>query len=313
MKISLIIPIKNEAESLENLCLSINRQTRQPDETILVDGGSTDQTVAIARKITARQAEFNLIETAHASPGRGRNIGAENARFEWLAFTDAGIKLEADWLEKLVEKAVADAKVDIVYGNYAPVVGNYFEKIATLCYVPPFRENSIRGKFIASSLLKKEVWKAVGGFPDLRAAEDLMFMEAAEKQHFKFAFAPDALVRWHLRPNFSSTFRKFALYSKHNVWAGRQWDWHYGILRQYLILIPVLLLTVFHSWWWLIVVGLWLFARTAKRILPHRTEFGLLALFNPLVFFGAAVLILGIDAATFTGWKQAYAENKPEN
>ena len=68
MQISLVIPIKNEDESLGNLCLSINLQTRRPDEIILVDGGSTDKTVQIARKkIAGSQTEFKLIEMPQAS------------------------------------------------------------------------------------------------------------------------------------------------------------------------------------------------------------------------------------------------------
>lgn len=310
MKISLVIPVKDEAESLEALCLSIARQTRQPDEIVLVDGGSTDETVKIAKKIAIKQTELKLVETPRASPGKGRNIGVENARFEWIAFTDAGIRLENDWLEKLVEKAVENPEIDIVYGNYAPVVGTYFEKIAALVYVPAQMANGIRGKFIASYLMRKEVWTTVGGFPDLRAAEDLMFMEAAEKSNFKIAFAPNALVHWQLRPNVSSTFKKFVLYSKHNVWAGRQWDWHYGVLKQYAVLLPILLLAFLQSWWWMIVVVLWLFARTAKRILPHRSEVGWQTLFNPIIFFGTAFLIVVVDAATFIGWGQAALEKR---
>ena len=310
MKISLIIPVKNEEQSLENLCSSINDQTRQPDETILVDGGSTDKTVAVARRITANQPAFRLIETPQASPGKGRNIGVEAARFDWIAFTDAGITLEPDWLEKLAAKAAEDQQTDVVYGNYAPVINGYFEKIATLVYVPPQAADGIRGKSIASYLMRKKVWEKVRGFPDARAAEDLMFMETAEKHNFKFAFAPDALIHWQLRPNLSSTFRKFVLYSKHNVWAGRQWDWHYGVLKQYLALIPVLTIMFFSSWWWILFVVLWLIARTAKRILPHRRQFGWLTLLNPLVFFGAAWLILTIDAATFIGWRQALLQKR---
>ncbi len=43
LKISLVIPLYNEEDSLEKLVESINRQTFQPDEIILVDGGSTDK------------------------------------------------------------------------------------------------------------------------------------------------------------------------------------------------------------------------------------------------------------------------------
>ena len=307
-KISLVIPIKDEADSLENLCSSVSRQTRQPDEIILVDGGSTDETVEIAKRIIVNQSEFKLIETLQASPGKGRNIGTENAAFEWIAYTDAGIILENDWLEKLVEKT-EDVEVDVVYGNYTPIIESYFEKIATLAYVPAQNANSIRGKFIASCLIRKKVWTVSGGFPDLRAAEDLIFMEAAEKQNFNTAFAPDAVIHWKLRPNISSTFRKFALYSKYNVWAGRKWDWHYGVLKQYLILAPILFLAIFHAWWAIVAV-LWLLARTTKRIFPHFNEFGLFELVNPLTFFGAAFLILVIDAATFVGWGQAILGKK---
>jgi glycosyltransferase involved in cell wall biosynthesis len=62
MKISLVIPVKNEAESNENLYLSIRRQTLQPDEIIAVDGSSTDKTIEIARKITADQTELNWLK-----------------------------------------------------------------------------------------------------------------------------------------------------------------------------------------------------------------------------------------------------------
>ncbi len=108
-----------------------------------------------------------------------------------------------------------------------------------------------------------------------------------------------------------STFRKFVLYSKHNVWAGRQWDWHYGLLRQYLALVPFLLLTVLHSWWWLASLPMWLVARMAKRILAHRYEFGVAPLFNPITFFGVGFVVLLIDAATFVGWAQALKRTTP--
>ena len=303
MIISLVIPVKNEERSLENLFASINRQTLKPDEIVLVDGGSTDKTVEIAERTAIENTNLKLIKTAQATPGKGRNIGVENAAGDWIAFTDAGIKLQKNWLENLVRKA---DEADVVYGNYAPQITGYFEKIAAIVYVPALRKDFIRGKSIASCLIKKKVWETVGGFPDLRAAEDLMFMESAEKAGFKCTYAPDALVYWQLRQNWSETFRKFVLYSKFNVWANRQWDWHYGILKQYLVVLPFVLLMIFHSVWWATGIVLWLGARTAKRILAHRFEFGFAPLFNPLYFFGVMFLILTIDAATFVGWAQAY-------
>ena len=104
MKISLVIPVKDEETSLESLYKSICEQTRQPDEVLLVDGGSTDKTIELAQKLASGDLNLKVIETPQASPGKGRNIGAKNAENEWIAFTDAGIKLEKDWLEKLAAK-----------------------------------------------------------------------------------------------------------------------------------------------------------------------------------------------------------------
>ena len=76
---------------------------------------------------------------------------------------------------------------DIVYGEVEPVIKNFFDKCAALSYVPPKRPGGIRTTFIASSLLKKELWTAVAGFPDLRAAEDLMFIDQAKELGFRSA------------------------------------------------------------------------------------------------------------------------------
>ncbi len=137
-------------------------------------------------------------------------------------------------MAELVKIAEKNATVAAVYGNLSPVISCFFEKLATFAYVAPLMRTGIRTRFIASSLINKTVWQKVGGFPDLRAAEDLMFMEKVDEAGFKTALAPAAMVYWQLRPNLQSTFKKFVLYSKHNVWINREWDWHYGIAKQLL-------------------------------------------------------------------------------
>ena len=309
-QISLIVPLKNEAESLAALIESINRQTLPPAEIILVDGGSSDGTLALAASLTVSDNRYRIIDAGDATPGRGRNVGTEKARNDWIAYTDAGITLETDWLEQLALKAAKTPDAAIVYGNYEPVVNRRFERVAAVVYVAPVNAEGVRERFIASSLMKKEVWSAVGGFPDFRASEDGTFMEAAEKSGFKHVFAPRAKIYWSLSPGWSATFRKFALYSKHNVFAARQWQWHYGVVRQYAIVTPFVALALLHSRYWLTVVLLWLLARTFKKMLPHRREMGAGMFFNPLFIFETALLILMLDAATFVGWYQALTQKK---
>ncbi|MGB7925641.1 MAG: glycosyltransferase [Pyrinomonadaceae bacterium] len=313
-QVSLIIPVRDEAATVEMLLESIAAQTRQPDEIVFVDGGSADDTVGRLRAASLSAARLRIIEAGAATPGRGRNIGIEAARHEWVALTDAGIRLEPQWLERLAEVAMRDSSVAVVYGNYEPVVNTFFERCAALSYPPPKQERPggrMRGPSTASMLLRREVWESVGGFPDLRAAEDLIFMERIRARGCKEGWSPQATVRWQLQPTLGRTFRKFVLYSRHNVWAGRQWDWHYGVARKYLLSLPFVVLAAAHSLWWLVVPLLVTLLRVAKSIWNRREGRGLLWLMNPAQFALVAIILLTIDAATFIGWAQAVWQ-KPE-
>jgi glycosyltransferase involved in cell wall biosynthesis len=317
LQISLIVPVRNEEESLARLVASIRTQTRQPDEVLLVDGGSTDRTVELARELAAGDERFRIVEAGEASPGRGRNVGASEARYPWLAFTDAGIGLDPEWLERLAEKVLEEPGTEVVYGNYDPLTRTFFERCAAIAYVSPKTPHGdegalTRGHFIASSLMRREVWRRAGGFPDMRAAEDLIFMERVEAGGARTRWAPRANVRWQLQPDLARTFRRFALYSKHNVWAGRQRFWHYGIARQYALALPFVLLACVHSAWWLVLPALGLAARAAKSIWRHREGRGLVWALNPLQFACVVLVLLTIDLATFVGWARALLTRPPQ-
>jgi glycosyltransferase involved in cell wall biosynthesis len=308
LQISLVVPVRDEEGSLAGLVASVRAQTRRPDEVILVDGGSTDRTVQLARELAAGDERFRVVEAGEASPGRGRNVGAAEASHPWLAFTDAGIGLDPEWLERLAEKVLEEPGTDVVYGNFEPLTRTFFERCAAIAYVPPRAERegaAMRGPSIASSLVRREVWRRAGGFPDLRAAEDLIFMERVAALGARTRWAPRATVWWQLQPTLGRTFRKFALYSKHNVWAGRQRFWHYGIARQYALALPFVVLAFVHSAWWLVVPALGLAARAAGSVRRHQEGRGLAWALNPLQFAGVVLVLLTVDLATFVGWAQA--------
>jgi glycosyltransferase involved in cell wall biosynthesis len=312
--VSLVVPVRDEAKSIDELLAGISAQTRQPDEVLFVDGGSRDATVELLREASARDPSIRVVEAGDATPGRGRNVGISAATHEWIALADAGNRLEADWLERLCEVIEREPAVEVVYGNFEIATDTFFERCAALAY-PPLKEERptgrMRAPFIASSLLRREVWRQVGGFPDLRAAEDLMFMEEIARRGFKTAWEPRATVWWQLRPDFASTFRKFVLYSRHNVWAGRARHWHYGIARQYALVIIFVLLAALHSAWWLVGVGLWLAARTLRSIWRRREGRSVAWALNPAQFLGVMAILLTIDLGTFVGWAQALLSRPP--
>ena len=313
--ISLVVPVRNEEISIGELIASISRQTRRPDEVVLVDGGSTDQTVALAEGLTAQDPRYRIVRAGDATPGRGRNVGFAEARHDWVALTDAGIRLDPEWLERLADVAERDPSIRVVYGNYEPVQETLFERCAALAYVAAKQHRPgglMRGPSIASALIHRDVWEAVGGFPDLRAAEDLVFMERIDGQKFHVGWAPGATVAWRLQPTLARTFRRFVLYSKHNVWAGRQRDWHHGIARQYLVALPFVVLAFAHSPWWLGAPLLGALTRVAKSLWVRREGRGLIWLLNPIQFAGVGVILAAIDLATFVGWVQARWKGIPD-
>lgn len=275
MKISVAVPVRNEANSVGELLRCLLDQTRPPDEIVITDGGSTDGTPEIIAKFIDNGAPIKLIRTGQALPGRGRNLAAAEAGNDWVAFIDAGIEPASNWLEVLTSRVEGDPTIDVVYGAWEPVIDSFFTECAAISYVPPpaARDGVItRPRFIASSLMKRSVWRSVGGFPeDLRSGEDLLFMDRIEAAGFKSVFEPAAMVRWHLRRSLASTFKRFVLYARNNIRAGLWRQWQAAIFTRYLILIAlavVLSLTLSKLAW--IPLALWLLMLLARAVVSIR-------------------------------------------
>src|SRR5687768_13346222 len=131
---SLVIPVHNEALTFGDLLASVLAQTHRPEEIIFVDSGSDDGTVTLIRNALEDEPAIKLIEATVRDPGHARNVGIAAATNDWIALTDAGIRLEPTWLEELVRIIRAQPEVDVVYGNYEPVLETFFERNAALVY-----------------------------------------------------------------------------------------------------------------------------------------------------------------------------------
>jgi glycosyltransferase involved in cell wall biosynthesis len=307
VKVSVVSPVKNESGTIERLLFSLAAQTVRPDEVILVDGGSTDGTADLAEE-WARQHRLTswvrVLRLDEATPGKGRNAGVEAARNEWIAFTDAGIRVEPFWLERLTEVVRKHEAMDVVYGSYEPVTDNWVEACSAVAYVEPKQERAgepMRGPFIASSLMRRCVWQAVGGFPDYRAAENLVFMEAVARNQFAIGWAPRATVWWDLQPTLGGTFRHVAMHARHSAQAGQARRYH-RIAQQYSVwLTCALMAVIFCSWAWLLLVAGYS-ARVAHKIWVHREGRGVFWALRPARFAGVMLVLLIVDAAMFAGW-----------
>jgi glycosyltransferase involved in cell wall biosynthesis len=240
-RVSLVIPVRNEAKSIEALLISISQQTRVPDEVIIVDGASDDGTAALAREVAARIGlTARIVESkTRLFPGAGRNVGVADATGDWIALTDAGIRLDRDWLARLLERAAADASCEAVYGDYQPVTHDRFSTCVAIAYVPPPQatpEGRLRFPFVASMLLRRSTFLRVGGFHGgLRSGEDLLFFEALERGKVPTLLAPDARVYWETVPTLKSAFSRFCEYSYSGASAGLWERWQRPVFRRYAI------------------------------------------------------------------------------
>jgi glycosyltransferase involved in cell wall biosynthesis len=96
VKISIIIPTYNEQESIFDCLNSLLAQTLKPTEMILVDDGSTDNTLQIIKKFPVK-----VLTQKHQGPGIARNLGASKASSDILIFVDADMTFDKDFLKNL--------------------------------------------------------------------------------------------------------------------------------------------------------------------------------------------------------------------
>jgi cellulose synthase/poly-beta-1,6-N-acetylglucosamine synthase-like glycosyltransferase len=291
---------------------------------VITDGGSTDATPAIICEYVDSGAPVRLFRETVALPGRARNLAAAQAANEWLAFIDAGISPEPDWLEQLAKRAQLQDEVDAIYGSYEPVADTLFKQCAVMAYVSPRVEiegKLVRSRSVVSLLMRKAVWQAVGGFPEnLRSAEDLLFLNKIEEAGFRVANAPDALVHWQVQATPWLTFKRFVTYARNNMLAGLWRQWQAAILKRYALLLasalPVFWLGVR---WLLVTLLLWLAmlaARAAVAIWRNRGCYPGGPFDTVLRLLILMPLIAMLDAATIIGtlqWAMAAKAPRPPN
>ena len=214
-KISFIATIFNETDTVENFLDSILYQTKQPDEIIIVDAGSTDETIKKVKKIMKNypRKKIKLIIKKGANRSQGRNIAIENAKHEIIAVSDAGCQLDKNWLF-FISQPFSNSSCSVVGGSYSPLVKTNFQKcLATFTCADLYKKTG----FLPSSrsiAFKKTAWRKVNGYPkNLNYAEDIVFDQKLKKAGFSFCFIPKAIVFWPQRETPKEAFWQFFHYA----------------------------------------------------------------------------------------------------
>ena len=285
MRTSVIATVLNEKEAIDRLLKSLDGQTRRPDEVVIADGGSTDGTLSILNSWASSESlPLRVIETPGANISEGRNAAISAATGDLIATTDAGVRLEDDWLERLLapfDEKETGSVVSVVSGWFVPETQTTFETAMGATVLPQLRDINPK-TFLPSSrsvAFRKVAWEACEGYPEwLDYCEDLIFDLRLRDLYGSFAFAPDAVVHFRPRGTLRSFFKQYYQYArgdgKADLWRKR----HAIRYVTYLVLGPLLvILALLHSpWWWLaLVAGLAAYTATPyRRLWPMLAPYG---------------------------------------
>lgn len=104
-KVSIIIPVFNTQYYIEKCLTSVVNQTLKDIEIIVIDDGSSDDSIKIAKEFQESDDRIKIITQEHKKQGAARNNGIDNAQGEYIGFVDSDDWVDLDYFEKLYNSA----------------------------------------------------------------------------------------------------------------------------------------------------------------------------------------------------------------
>ncbi|MEP7358952.1 MAG: glycosyltransferase [Anaerolineales bacterium] len=279
MPITVILTVLNEDEAVRAVLDSLCAQTLAPAEVVVADGGSRDQTVAILESYAGR-LPVRIVMAPGANISQGRNAAIRAAAGDIVAVTDAGVRCEPEWLARLAapfgEPGVmaaagffrSDPQTVLEVAMGATVLPEAAE-INPATYLPSSRSVAFR----------REVWEAVGGYPEwLDYSEDVVFDLAVRRQFGPFVFVPSALVNFRPRGSLPALARQYYRYARGDGKANLFPRLHAIRYFTYLVLAPLLVYAAVavSPWLWLVgaLAGLAYLRLPLRRLWPRLGALG---------------------------------------
>jgi glycosyltransferase involved in cell wall biosynthesis len=216
MKYSIIVPVFNRPDEVDELLESLCHQEVKDFEVIIVEDGSKKPCKDVCDKY-AGILDLYYYFKENSGPGQSRNYGAERANGDWLIVLDSDVVLPTGYLRAVDERLeMKNERIDAFGGpdashpSFTPI-----QKAISYSMTSFFTTGGIRGgkgkkldKFFPRSYnmgIRREVYQELGGFTKMRFGEDIDFSYRIVEAGYKTALIPDAWV-WHKR---RTDFRKF--------------------------------------------------------------------------------------------------------
>ena len=206
MKYSLIIPVYNRPDDVDELLASLEVQTLKDFEVVVVEDGSTIPCLNVVNEHASRLA-LRYYQKENSGPGQSRNYGAERSQGEYLIVLDSDCVLPPGYLQAVDDELTrkpcdAFGGPDSAHESFTPV-----QKAINYSMTSFFTTGGIRGgkkkldKFYPRSFnmgIKAELYQRLGGFSAMRFGEDIDFSIRIFKSGASCRLFPEAWV-WHKR------------------------------------------------------------------------------------------------------------------
>ncbi len=189
--ISVIIPVYNVEEYLEDCLSAVIRQTFRQFEVLLIEDGSEDKSIEICEKFCKKDERFKVFSSGHRGVSAARNLGIEKADGKYIVFIDSDDKIENDMLEYLYRgicnyhTQIAICGIEIIEGKKkrkiaqkVPLVLTSEEALIEIC-----KDGKIKN-YLWAQIYEKKLFDGIR-FPEGRIFEDIAVyyrvIERAEK------------------------------------------------------------------------------------------------------------------------------------
>ena len=230
-KVSVVVCAYNAADTLDD-CLSSLQRLDYPDyEVLLVNDGSRDRTGEIAERYAEeaqvsgrRTGLIRVITIPNGGLSAARNLGLAEATGEIVAYTDADVRVESDWLTYLVQPFLTS---DVV-GSGGPNVIPSDDPWVAQCVArsPGGPTHVLLDDRVAEHVpgcnmaFRRDALLAIGGFNPvyLRAGDDVDVCWRLQAKRQRIGFAPSALVWHHHRPSVKAYWRQQVGYGEGETW-----------------------------------------------------------------------------------------------
>ncbi|NQX39888.1 Glycosyltransferase, catalytic subunit of cellulose synthase and poly-beta-1,6-N-acetylglucosamine synthase [Pedobacter steynii] len=225
MFFSIIIPLYNRPQEIDELLKTLTHQTYTQFEVLVIEDGSTNDAKAIVQKYE-QLLDVKYFFKPNEGQGFARNYGFERAKGDYFVIFDSDCLIPEDYLE-IVKNYLFEHHLDAYGGpdaahqSFTPV-----QKAISYAMTSPFTTGGIRGnkkhigQFHPRSFnmgVSREVYEKVGGFILTRLGEDIEYSIRIHENGFKIGLIPAAKVFHKRRTSFSQFYKQLHFFGRARI------------------------------------------------------------------------------------------------